>query len=332
MIPSLFIPLCFFLSEPLEKKDEKLSLLLPRENRLNGSSTQKAFENTFQEAVQNTVRLVRNGRLIALGTLVHTDGYVLTKASSCVGAREAFLSDGTKYPIRIRKRNEDFDLAMYQLIGEGNVFSSVRWCEDKKTESCSWVVSSSGELDEIRIGITSGKNRRIEREGGVMGVLLKSNGKSEPGVVISEVVPQAAADKVGLLPNDLIVRVEGRKVVSSQQVIDILSDKNPGDAVNVQIKRKGLDLDFKVTLGHRSVTFELFNRNMQMSGPVSKRKDNFAEVFQHDLPLFREDMGGPVFNLNGECIGINIARVDRVTIFSLPSSSAREVLEGFLMK
>jgi S1-C subfamily serine protease len=60
-----------------------------------------------------------------------------------------------------------------------------------------------------------------------------------------------------------------------------------------------------------------------MSGPVSKRKDNFPMIIQHDLPLPKEAMGGPLFDVEGKCIGINIARVDRVTVFSLPSNIAR---------
>ena len=31
-----------------------------------------------------------------------------------------------------------------------------------------------------------------------------------------------------------------------------------------------------------------------MSGPVSKRKDNFPMIIQHDLPLPKEAMGGPL--------------------------------------
>ena len=71
---------------------------------------------------------------------------------------------------------------------------------------------------------------------------------------------------------------------------------------------------------------------MQMSGPVSKRKDNFPLIIQHDLPLPKEAMGGPLFDLEGKCIGINIARVDRVTVFSLPASIAREMTTELKIK
>jgi S1-C subfamily serine protease len=144
------------------------------------------------------------------------------------------------------------------------------------------------------------------------------------------VVPQAAADKAGLLSGDLITKVDGRNVSKNNQIVTLINDKDPGDVVVLSILRKDETKEFRVTLGHRSVTFELFNRNMQMSGPVSKRKDNFPMIFQHDLPLPKEAMGGPVFDLNGKCLGINIARVDRVTVFSLPSKIVRDRLDDFL--
>ena len=100
--------------------------------------------------------------------------------------------------------------------------------------------------------------------------------------------------------------------------MSIVGKKDPGDVVMMQAMRKENEKNFRITLGHRSVTFDLFNRNMQMSGPVSKRKDNFPLILQHDLPLPKEAMGVPIFDLNGDCIGINIARVDRVACYTLP--------------
>ena len=309
---------------------ENQSELLGNEFRLNGTSTQMAFADARDEALRTTVQLERNGKLIAMGLLVDPRGLVLTKASSCIGAREASLANGEKYALRIRKRHEPTDLALYQLLGEGDKFPSVRWSDLTNLDNGSWVLAAFQELQEIRVGVASGKTRLIEREGGVMGVILGPGSKSPRGIPISEVVPQAAADKAGLLSGDLITKVDGRNVSTNNQIVNIINDKDPGDVVVLSILRKGETKEFRVTLGHRSVTFELFNRNMQMSGPVSKRKDNFPMIFQHDLPLPREAMGGPVFDLNGKCLGINIARVDRVTVFSLPSKIVRERLDDFL--
>jgi hypothetical protein len=43
-------------------------------------------------------------------------------------------------------------------------------------------------------------------------------------------------------------------------------------------------------------------------------------------------MGGPLFNLVGKCIGINIARVDRVSTYALPAYLPSKVIAPFLEK
>ena len=53
-------------------------------------------------------------------------------------------------------------------------------------------------------------------------------------------------------------------------------------------------------------------------------------MLQHDLSLTPADMGGPVFDLNGRAIGINIARADRITSYALPMESFRPTLEQWL--
>ena len=62
--------------------------------RLNGITTQEALGAGKSQALDMTVRLLRNQKLIGLGTLINPEGYLITKASSCVGAREAILTNG----------------------------------------------------------------------------------------------------------------------------------------------------------------------------------------------------------------------------------------------
>lgn len=329
---SLYTATLFFLiwCTPSFCEDKNQTNSLAPAFRLNGTKTQDAFGTGKLKALHSTVRLLRNNKLIALGTLISSEGYIVTKASSCVGAREATMQNGKSYSLKIRKRFEEIDLALYQLISEKEKFDFVEWDDGNLTSPISWVFSPYLGLQEIRIGIKSGNLRTIGREGGVMGVLLGRDGKKNGGVEINEVVPQAAADRAGLLAQDLILSVDGKRVLKKDQVIEIVSSKDPGDMVILEILRKNKKKQLKVTLGHNSVTFELFNRNLQMSGPVSKRKDNFPLILQHDLPLPKEGMGGPLFNLEGKCIGINIARVDRVTTFALPVSTIKPYLKDWL--
>ena len=306
------------------------SKLLIASDRLNGSSVQNAFGSSKEVAIQATVRLLRNNKLIALGSIVHPSGYIITKASSCVGAREAETFDGEKYSLKIKKRYEETDLAIYKLDTDKNSFQVINWDLDCNTSEGSWVLAAHSNLEEIRIGVTSGLPRKIGREGGVMGVLLTTDTSKVKGVKISEVVPQAAAYRAGLQEGDIITEVDNRRVKNQDSLIKIIGKKDPGDVVRIKVSRKAEIKKFLVTLGHRSVTFDLFNRNLRMSGPVSKRKDNFEMIIQHDLPIGKESMGGPLFNLDGKCIGINIARVDRVSTYALPAYLPSKVIAPFL--
>ena len=40
--------------------------------------------------------------------------------------------------------------------------------------------------------------------------------------------------------------------------------------------------------------------------------------------------GGPLVNLDGQCVGINIARAERVSSYALPSSTARSAIESMV--
>jgi serine protease Do len=62
-----------------------------------------------------------------------------------------------------------------------------------------------------------------------------------------------------------------------------------------------------------------------LAGPLSSRRSNFPQVLQHDTYLFPNECGGPLINLAGKVVGINIARGGRVDSYALPAPEAFEV-------
>ena len=224
--------------------DQNQSYSLLPQYRLNGKAVQKGFGKAKDIAMETTVRLLRNGKLIALGGIIHGDGYVLTKASSCIGAREAETVDGKKYPLRIKKRYEENDLAIYQLISDDASFPVFNWKSENNVSEGSWVLAAHPSLKEIRVGVKSGNSRKIEREGGVMGVLLVDENSKSQGVKISEVVPQAAAYRAGLIKDDIITHADGRRVKNKESLIKIVGKKDPGDVVRIKLTRNEEIKDF----------------------------------------------------------------------------------------
>jgi S1-C subfamily serine protease len=90
--------------------------------------------------------------------------------------------------------------------------------------------------------------------------------KVERGAVISEVVKGGPSEKAGLrggdrqvrvgnslilVGGDVIVEIDGEKVMSSDDLIRMIRDHQPGERVELKALRKGKFLGIKVTLGER---------------------------------------------------------------------------------
>ncbi len=62
-------------------------------------------------------------------------------------------------------------------------------------------------------------------------------------------------------------------------------------------------------------------RASALSGRLSTRRTELPECISHDAILFADDCGGPLYNLAGELMGINIAHFSRTTNYALTKSS-----------
>ena len=69
-------------------------------------------------------------------------------------------------------------------------------------------------------------------------------------------------------------------------------------------------------------------RRSRVSGEVSLRAEGFELAIEHDTSLPPWLCGGPLVNLDGKAIGLNIARAGRVTTYALPARLARRLLEN----
>lgn len=65
------------------------------------------------------------------------------------------------------------------------------------------------------------------------------------------VIPGSPADKAGIVENDIILEVNGEKVDSKNQLPDLVSKYNIGDAITLKISHKGETRDIKVVLEER---------------------------------------------------------------------------------
>ncbi len=307
-------------SDLVAAEREKLS----RRLRTNGTTTLDSVLELNRELEKLTVSILNEDETVALGTVVNSRGWIASKASELGWKTQVRLADGRQLaPVSVIV-NEANDLALLQIDYE---FQSAPSLRAKGLDDRGRIlVSPANSRGRTKMGIVSANVRAVERVGGALGVLLGRQGAGFGGVEVREVYDDTAAAKAGILAGDVILTVNGKVVLLTEQVIEEVAAHDPGENVVIDLKRGDADLKFDVVLGFRSTYFGHFDRNQRLSGKTSTRLAGFEQIMQHDIPVSVDAMGGPVLDLNGAFIGINIARADRVSTYALPAELIQRVL------
>jgi serine protease Do len=77
-------------------------------------------------------------------------------------------------------------------------------------------------------------------------------GFSNGGVIVSSVTPGKPAAKAGILPQDVIVSIDGTPVKDGDQLVAIISAKHPGQSVRLGVLRGGNKMSFDVGIADRA--------------------------------------------------------------------------------
>jgi len=280
----------------------------------NGPEVKMPLRQLITSAKDCVVRVQCDGREAALGTIVGPDGWVLTKASELKGKIVCRLRDGRELEARIVGLHPPCDLAMLKIEATG--LPLIAW-DTPQPSVGQWVISAGLTDEPLAMGVLSVPRRPIPPTSGSIGVRL---GEKEKEARVELVYPQSPAEKAGLKPGDVITHMNGQSVSSSLSLRELLRKYRPGAVARLTVKRGGQILDIAVQLA-RYIPPQLQSRErLNMAGVgVSRRSDNFPAVLQHDTVLRPTDCGGPVVDLSGKVIGVNIAHAGRTETYCLPA-------------
>ncbi len=294
--------------------------------RMTGEAITGVFEPQRQ-AIQKFSAVIYEGRReIAYGVVISADGYILSKASEVDG--KAGLSvriDVTHYKsAKVVLVDQRWDVALIKVDAEGLVPAD--FAETSDLPQGTWVVvngATSRTKRRVLAGIISAQRREIVPTGGaVMGVqLAQKKGRIE----VEEVSEGSGAESAGLKKGDVIASVDGKEMADGDALTEYLKTKKAGEELKVSVKRGDEKLDLQVRLSARGEVFVELTRNDEMSGDFSKRRSGFPKVIQHDILANSTTMGGPVVNLAGKVVGMNIARANRAETFAIPVEELRKI-------
>jgi serine protease Do len=301
--------------------------------RTTGNAVTDIFEPQ-RAVIQKCSAIIYNGRNeIAYGIVVSPDGHILTKASEIEGIdpitvrvdREAFDE------VKVISVDPRWDVALIKV--EAKDLSPAEYAPDSKLAQGHLVVvngATSRTKRRILAGIISASAREIPAAGGAaLGVTLAD---AKDKLEVKEVTEGGGAAIAGVLAGDVIVELDGKKVVKIENLGEIMKEKKVGDEVKIKVKRGGKDVDLTVKLTAKAELFLQPDRNDQMSGDFSKRRSGFSRVIQHDILANKSTMGGPVLDMKGRVIGMNIARANRCETFAIPVEELRELAKQMMEK
>ena len=299
--------------------------------RTTGDAVLSVFEPQ-REVIQKSSAVIYGGRKeIAYGTVISADGYLLTKASEVegVGKIDVRIDKESYKGAKVVMTDPRWDVALLKIEATG--LTPVVWAPDSKLPRGTWVVVNgvtSRTSRRVMAGIISADAREIPPEGGaVLGVTLKETKK---GLTVEEVSKDSGAEKAGMKKGDILTDIADKPVKEIAALGKLLGEMKSGADVKVTLIRDGKKTELDVKLSARGDLFREASRNDQMSGDFSNRRSGFPRIIQHDILGASLTMGGPVLDLEGRAVGMNIARANRADTFAIPVEELRELAEGMV--
>jgi serine protease Do len=287
-----------------------------------------AFREIVAEPTKSTVQIYCDGYHSALGTIVRSDGYIVTKASELKGKIEVLLSTGTrKYEAHEVTRDSATDLAVLKIDAQN--LPAIQWSSSASLPVGSWVATPGINPTPVAIGVLSVAARQILPPQAALGIQLDTSAEFAR---VAGVEPDHAADRAGLKAGDIIRQVNGKQVDSAAQLKRTITSYQPGDKVTLVVERQGKEHTLYATLGSMAQLMHGERADFQNSlgGALSDRRAGFPLAIQHDSVLKPSECGGPLVDLDGKAVGLNIARAGRVESYALPANLVRETIDRLL--
>ena len=281
------------------------------------------FEPIVSGAVNSVVELREFGETLAMGTVMSSDGYILTKASELEDAidPECILSNGKRLKIREVAIDRTLDLVLLKVEAGG--MTPVVWSTEAPPTAGRIVITTDARGTPLLPGVISVPNRSLTTKG-FLGVVLRQLNRRGP-VVVQEVLPGGAAKRYGIKEGDIVLAIDGTTIHDSPTMIRLVSESPTGKSIAIRIERDRMirtidvELTAKFVAEDNEVMLDRYRDTENLGKYASVHNSGFPEAMQHDTDLFPDQCGGPLFDLSGNAVGLNIARAARIASYALPA-------------
>ncbi len=167
------------------------------------------------------------------------------------------------------------------------------------TEEKNISITITGDEDSPRIIVGDGKEYKVVDKGekyAFIGINMEDLTKEiikrldypkKTGVLVTDIVDDSAAEKHGLMKDDIIYSFAGEKVSSSEQLADLVRDRKPGDEIEIVFYRNGKKKEMDIELGER--TYDVVSMDWSKYGDAMKQYAKVAALAGKNAYLFGQD-------------------------------------------
>lgn len=265
-------------------------------------------------------------QLSILGTLIHFGGasYIISK-SSMVGSNPVLKMSDRSVAVKILGRERSNDLVLLKaaekLEGGIQLKSNAENPGLTRKNLGKILVSALGK-DSIKAGVLSATyiDMPLNTSRGYLG----ADAAYRDGKITLGRIERNSAVASLLKTKDQVVKINGVTVNMASDYDNEFGKYIAGDSISLDIIRAGRPMQFSLHLEAqptvRHVSFEY-------RGGRSARSDGFKNVLVYDAAIHANECGSPVFDIDGQFYGINIARRSRTSVIVMPLAVLGKFLE-----
>lgn len=300
----------------------------PSRNEKDHRSVFAEYKPVVKSYVQSTARIInKKNEQLSLATVVSHGGLLVTKASE-LPSKGIFceLFDGRRAEAKILSTDSKWDIALIkvELLG----LKPVDLEGGKQVELGTFLAASGLDEYPIAVGVASVAPRNLSaNERGFLGVGMEN---TDQGVKVNQVQRGSGASEAGVEVGDIILKIDGQPINSPAQLAKSVSGRKPKDEIKILLKRGDDEKELTAILGSRGQSVPQFrgpDPSAKFGGPLSENRKDFPNALQHDLALRPNECGGPLIDLDGKLVGVNIARGGRVKSYAIPTVDLKNVIE-----
>lgn len=304
----------------------------------------------IQTASKSTVSVSYLGQRLSYGTVVKSplsgENIILSKWSEIARYQDKLTvttANGKPHQATVIGIYPEHDLAVLKSQIE---LQPLNLTQSNIPRRGDMLLLASPEAEVLSFGVVSVEARSLrESDKAYLGVQMDFNRSGKLGTPLNQVMERSPASRAGLRQGDVVLAIDQNPIKSAIEMRNTLQQLVPGSKVEIRYRRGDKMEKTHVQLGSRPAELDARRfppkrmKEMQKMGTVpNKVNSNFPSVIQSDMPIqsdktprfqsdnFSNECGGPVVDLDGQVVGIMIARGSRIKTFIVPSSTLRGLL------